>query len=101
MRNLLQLLLALWVTLAISQNKQVIYGMADIPQSLLLNPGGKIPQKKHIGLPFLSQIHLNGGSSGVSVYDIFGTYFRGLEGPQGHAVTNAMRNTCCCYKCIA
>jgi hypothetical protein len=72
MRNLLQLLIALWVTLAISQNKQVIYGMADIPQSLLLNPGGKIPQKINIGVPFLSQIHVNGGSSGVTVFDIFG-----------------------------
>jgi hypothetical protein len=72
MRDLLQLLIALWVTLAISQNKQVIYGMTDIPQNLLLNPGTKLPQKIHIGIPFLSQIHLNGGSSGVNVYDIFG-----------------------------
>jgi hypothetical protein len=72
MRNLVQLLIALWSVLAISQNKQVIYGMSDIPQNLLLNPGGKIPQKKHVGIPFLSQIHTNGGSSGVSVYDIFG-----------------------------
>ncbi|MFT7628758.1 MAG: hypothetical protein ACI9OS_002422, partial [Ulvibacter sp.] len=72
MRNLLQLLIALWLTLTIGQNKQVIYGMADIPQNLLLNPGGKMPQKMHIGIPFLSQIHINGGSSGLSVYDIFG-----------------------------
>ena len=72
MRNLLQLFIALWVTLAFSQNKQVIYGMSDIPQNLLLNPGGKIPQKMHFGIPFLSQIHANGGSSGVSAYDIFG-----------------------------
>jgi len=72
MRNLLQLLIVLWISLAISQNKQVLYGMTDIPQNLLLNPGSKIPQKLHIGVPFLSQIHLNGGSSGVSAHDIFG-----------------------------
>ncbi len=72
MRSILQLLIVLWVTLAIAQNKQVLYGMTDIPQNLLLNPGAKIPQKMHIGVPFLSQIHLNGGSSGVSVHDIFG-----------------------------
>ncbi len=55
----------------IAQNKQLIYGMEEIPQSLLLNPGISVPQKYHFGIPFLSQIHFNGGSSGVSVYDIF------------------------------
>jgi hypothetical protein len=72
MKNLFLLLFSLWVGIAISQNKQILYGMSDIPQSLLLNPGGKIPQKMHFGVPFLSQIHLNGGSSGVTVFDIFG-----------------------------
>lgn len=72
MRNLLLLLFALWVSSVYTQNKQLLYGMADIPQSLLLNPGGKIPQKIHAGIPFLSQIHFNGGSSGVTVHDIFG-----------------------------
>ncbi|WP_347374200.1 DUF5723 family protein [Aequorivita sp. Q41] len=56
---------------AISQNKQILYGFDDVPQSLLLNPGAKVPQKKHYGIPFLSQLHFNGGSSGVTVYDIF------------------------------
>lgn len=58
--------------MAISQNKQVLYGLNDAPQSLMVNPGGIVPQKKHFGIPFLSQIHLNGGASGVSVFDIFG-----------------------------
>lgn len=57
--------------LAISQNKQILYGFDDIPQSLMLNPGGKVTQKKHFGIPFLSQIHFNGGATGVTVYDIF------------------------------
>ncbi len=56
---------------AIAQNKQILYGFDDVPQSLMLNPGMKVTQKKHYGIPFLSQIHINGGSSGVSVYDIF------------------------------
>ncbi|WGF92830.1 DUF5723 family protein [Aequorivita marisscotiae] len=56
---------------AISQNKQILYGFDDIPQSLLLNPGSKVIQKKHFGIPFLSQIHFNGGASGVTAYDIF------------------------------
>lgn len=57
---------------AMAQNKQIIYGLSEAPQSLMLNPGGKAPQKAHFGIPFLSQIHLNVGSSGVSVFDIFG-----------------------------
>ncbi len=58
--------------IAIAQNKQVLYGMDEVPQSLLLNPGSIVSQKAHYGIPFLSQIHFNGGSSGVSAYDIFG-----------------------------
>jgi hypothetical protein len=57
---------------ATGQNKQVLYGMTDVPQNLMLNPGSKIPQKINIGVPFLSQLHINGGSSGVSAFDIFG-----------------------------
>ncbi len=55
----------------LSQNKQLLYGVSDIPQSLMLNPGGIVQYDKHYGIPFLSQIHFNGGASGVTVYDIF------------------------------
>ena len=37
----------------ISQNKQILYGFEEIPQSLLLNPGAKVLQKRHYGIPFL------------------------------------------------
>ncbi|MAN58749.1 MAG: hypothetical protein CMC08_02805 [Flavobacteriaceae bacterium] len=63
---------ALGATVSFSQNKQLLYGFDEIPQSLLLNPGAKVSQKGHIGIPFLSQIHLNVGTSGVTVFDIFG-----------------------------
>lgn len=72
MRNLLLCIITLWGSSTIAQNKQLIYGVEEIPQSLLLNPGAMVPQKMHIGIPFLSQLHLNLGSSGVSAYDIFG-----------------------------
>ena len=72
MRILLTYCIALWAFSAIAQNKQVLYGLEDIPQALLLNPGSKVFQKKHYGIPFLSQIHVNVGASGVSAYDIFG-----------------------------
>lgn len=73
MRILLFLFVALGATTVIAQNKQVLYGLEEVPQSLLLNPGGKVKQQMHFGIPFLSQFHINGGSSGVSPYDIFGT----------------------------
>ena len=72
MRNLLIFFIALWAVNSIAQNKQVLYGMEEIPQNLMLNPGSKLLQKRHYGIPFLSQFHFNGGSSGVSAYDIFG-----------------------------
>lgn len=59
--------------LGFSQNKQLLYGMTEVPQSLLVNPGGIVPYDKHYGIPFLSHLHFNGGSSGVTVYDIFQT----------------------------
>jgi len=55
----------------LGQNNQVLYGLEEVPQALLLNPGSKVPQKKHFGIPLLSKFHLNGGASGVSVHDIF------------------------------
>ncbi|MBT8262902.1 MAG: hypothetical protein KJO05_08780 [Bacteroidia bacterium] len=72
MRNVLTLTLALGLSVCFAQNKQLLYGFDEVPQSLMLNPGTKVPQKKHFGIPFLSQLHINGGSSGVSVFDIFG-----------------------------
>ncbi len=60
-----------WGFSMISQNKEVLYGLEEVPQSMLLNPGSRISYKKHFGIPFFSQIHVNGGSSGVSAYDIF------------------------------
>lgn len=72
MKILLFYSLALLGVVGIAQNKQVLYGMEDIPQNLLLNPGTKLTQKAHYGIPLLSQIHLNVGTSGVSVHDIFG-----------------------------
>ncbi|OEJ99298.1 hypothetical protein A8C32_09025 [Flavivirga aquatica] len=65
-------LLIFFTGLSFSQNKQLLYGFSEIPQSLLLNPGGKISENKgYFGIPLLSHLHLNIGSSGVSAYDLF------------------------------
>lgn len=54
-----------------SQNKQILYGFNEIPQSLILNPGAKVENDWYVGVPLLSQIHTNVGMSGISVYDVF------------------------------
>ena len=54
-----------------SQNKQILYGFSEIPQSLLINPGGKVTNDWYFGIPLLSHIHVNAGTSGVTVYDLF------------------------------
>jgi hypothetical protein len=54
-----------------TQNKQVLYDFAGLPQTLLLNPGAEVNQKFHIGMPLLSQLSVQGGFTGFSTYDIF------------------------------
>ncbi len=74
MRYVLMYFAMFYACFVFSQNKQLIYGVEEIPQSLLLNPGGNVPedQKLHFGIPFFSQLHVNAGSSGVTAFDIFG-----------------------------
>ncbi len=53
-----------------AQNKPLIYGLDEVPQNLMLNPGGVTQGRAFIGIPALSGIHFNAGSSGFSLYDI-------------------------------
>ena len=57
--------------IAIAQNKQLLYGLEEVPQSLLLNPSIEVSQRFHISVPLLSHLHVNAGTSGITVYDIF------------------------------
>ncbi len=72
MKKIVMIMCLFQVVVAVAQNKQLAYGFREIPQSLMLNPSEKVTTKFHFGIPFLSQFHLNGGSTGVTVYDIFG-----------------------------
>lgn len=56
---------------AAAQNKQLLYDFNEIPQSLMVNPGGMVDYTWYAGMPLLSGISIQGGSSGVSVHDIF------------------------------
>ena len=54
-----------------AQNKQLLYGFSEIPQALMLNPGTQVKNRGFFGIPMLSHIHFNAGTSGFSAYDIF------------------------------
>ena len=71
MKYLLYCIFFSWGFSLFSQNKEVLYGLDETPQALLLNPGARISNSFHIGIPLISHLHFNGGSSGVSAYDIF------------------------------
>ena len=46
---------------------QVLYEFDQLPQTLMLNPGSEIDYDKHIGIPFLSNVQVMGGSSSREV----------------------------------
>ena len=54
-----------------SQNQQNLYGFGDLPHTLLLNPGARVYNKFHIGVPLVAHHSVSGGFSGFSVYDLF------------------------------
>lgn len=53
-----------------SQNKQILYNFNSVPQSLMVNPGSDVKYNWFVGIPLLSGISANIGSSGFSVYDL-------------------------------
>lgn len=54
-----------------SQNKQLLYGFAEMPNTLMLNPGAETNFKFHAGIPFLSGMSINIGSSEAKMSDLF------------------------------
>ena len=54
-----------------AQNKQLLYDFTEIPQSLMINPGVQTDFKWYAGVPGLSSLSFQAGSSGLSVYDLF------------------------------
>ena len=54
-----------------SQNKQLLFGFKDIPQTLMINPGSEVIFEKHVGFPMLSGFSLEIGSNGFTTYDLF------------------------------
>jgi hypothetical protein len=71
MRITLLLILLLVFSGSYGQNKQLLYNVDGLPQTLMSNPGASIDFDGHVGLPLLSQFSFSAGSTGVSVHDIF------------------------------
>ena len=61
-----------WVSFAIhGQYKQVLYDFVEIPQAAMVNPGVLTDFQLYSGIPVVSGIYVQGGSSGISVNDLF------------------------------
>ncbi|HEY4618941.1 MAG TPA: DUF5723 family protein [Flavobacterium sp.] len=71
MRKVYLILLLLLSIGCLSQNKQILYNFRTVPQSLLTNPGADFKYNYYFGVPLLSGISLNVGSTGFSTYDLF------------------------------
>lgn len=71
MNRIFSILLMLFTVVLTSQNKQILYGFDNIPQTLLLNPGAKTNYKYHIGVPLLSGISVQANMSGFTIADLF------------------------------
>ncbi|MDV7140268.1 DUF5723 family protein [Maribacter sp. TH_r10] len=54
-----------------AQNKQLLYDFNEVPQALMINPGMETDFSWYAGIPALSGISFQAGSSGISVNDIF------------------------------
>lgn len=55
----------------LGQNKQLLYNFTSIPQASLVNPGADVSYKFYFGIPVLSGVSGNLGSSSFSAYDLF------------------------------
>lgn len=71
MKLFLSLISFITITLCQGQNKQLLYNVNELPQTLMNNPGANTTFKAHIGIPLFSQFHFSAGSSGADLHDIF------------------------------
>ena len=71
MRKVITCALLILGSVLLAQNKAVLYNFTAIPQSLSLNPGADVTYRLYAGVPLLSGISANVGSTGFSAYDLF------------------------------
>lgn len=72
LKNILSLIIGFcFIVTGFSQNKQILFGFAEIPQTLLVNPGAETNYRYHIGVPTLSGLSYNIGVTGATISDLF------------------------------
>ncbi|MBF4516259.1 hypothetical protein IRZ71_07895 [Flavobacterium sp. ANB] len=71
MRKIYLIILVAFQLSCFAQNKEILYNFTPIPQSLLVNPGADVSYKYYFGIPLLSGISANLGSSSFTAYDLF------------------------------
>jgi len=59
------------ISFSLAQNRTLLYDFTEIPQSLMVNPGVQAGFEWYAGVPLLSGTVVQGGSSGITVQDIF------------------------------
>ncbi|KIA99686.1 hypothetical protein OA88_19225 [Flavobacterium sp. JRM] len=92
MRKIYLIFLLAMTISGLAQNKQVLYNFSSIPQSLLVNPGTDISYKYYFGVPLLSGISANLGSSSFSAYDLFANNGVDFNTKLRNAVNKASKN---------
>ena len=71
MRKAIVLYMLLVFVNCFSQNKQILYNLNSVPQTLWSNPGSDVKYDWFVGIPLLSGLSANVGSSGFSPFDLF------------------------------
>ncbi|PQJ82576.1 DUF5723 family protein [Polaribacter glomeratus] len=79
MKRILCIILILSAVKISAQNKQVLYDFAELPQTLLLNPGAETNYKFHFGVPLMSGFSLDFGSSEFILTDLFALDNRDID----------------------
>lgn len=92
MRKIYLIALLFFCILSFSQNKQLLYNFTAVPQSLMINPGADVTYKYYFGVPMLSGVSLQVGSSGFSAYDLFANNGIDFNTKLRDVVYNASRN---------
>lgn len=54
-----------------TSQQKLLYGFAENPQTLLLNPGAETNYRYHVGIPFLSGVSINVSSTDLVLADLF------------------------------
>ncbi len=92
MKKVFLSLVALISCAAWSQSKQILYNFTSIPQSAMTNPGADVNYKWYAGVPLLSGISANVGSTGFSAFDLFANDGTSFTSKLQNVVSSTTRN---------